>query len=284
MRGLGEPYGSVVWLRWFEGLSPSEIAARQGEPVKTIKTRLGRALQLLRSKLDGRPGGRAAWLAALTPLAQLPVARTGASAAVAGGGVGVLLLPKLLGVLLLASLLLGGGLWVWRSGIAPTDAARSTGSAVAAQAGEARGGEGALPSAASPSGRGDAAAKEAEAAALHRREAVPLAASGPSVQLLVRGVDGVPLEDVDVFYGVPAAVSAAAAAELDDVQQGWLHHDVVGMYARFGERVRTDAFGIARWPWSDRQGNDRFWLCVVQHDGDHGELWLARSAAPEGGA
>lgn len=60
-------------------LAPDEAAARQGEPVKTIKTRLGRALQLLRSKLDGRPGGRDAWLAALAPLVQLPVARTAAT-------------------------------------------------------------------------------------------------------------------------------------------------------------------------------------------------------------
>jgi RNA polymerase sigma-70 factor (ECF subfamily) len=283
VRGLGEPYGSVVWLRWFEGLSPSEIAARQGEPVKTIKTRLGRALQLLRSKLDGRPGGRDAWLAALAPLAQMPVARTGASAVSAGGGAGVLLLPKLLGVLLFASLLLGGGLWFWRSGIAPTDAARSAGSAVAALAGEVRGGEGALPSAVSPSVRSDAAAKEAEAVALHRREAVPLAAGGPSVQLLVRGVDGAPLADVDVFYGVPAAVSAAAAATAQSDAEQWrrLHRDMVGLYARFGERSRTDGAGIARWPWSGREGNAGFWLCVVQRGGDYGELWVSRSLAPE---
>lgn len=283
VRGLGEPYGSVAWLRWFEGLSPSEIAARQGEPVKTIKTRLGRALQLLRSRLDGRPGGRDAWLAALAPLVQMQGAKTGASAAVAGGGAGVLLLPNLLGVALVAGLLLGGGVWIWRSVVAPTDAARSAGSVSGALVHEVQGGAGALPSAASPGDRSDTAGKEAEAVALPRREVVPVAVSGPNVQLLVRGVDGAPLADVDVFYGVPAAVSAAAAATAQFDPDPWrrLHFDVLGMYARFGERSRTDSSGIARWPWSGRQGKDASWVCVVQHGDDYGELWLPRSATPE---
>ncbi|MCU0862778.1 MAG: sigma-70 family RNA polymerase sigma factor [Planctomycetes bacterium] len=282
VRGLGEPYGSVVWLRWFEGLSPSEIAARQGEPVKTIKTRLGRALQLLRSKLDGRPGGRDAWLAALAPLVQLPVARTGASAAVAGGGAGVLVLPKLFGAVLVACAMLVAGVWLWRSVAIPTDAAGSKGIAVAARAGEVGRAAGALPSAASSRGRTDAAAKRADDVSPQRREAEPLAASGPSVQLLVRGIDRVPVSDVDVFYGMPAAVAAAAAAsDLEVGKRLRLTWDPVGWYGTFGERVRTDARGIAQWAWSDRQGTDRFWLCVVQHGGDYGELWLSRSAAPE---
>ena len=66
---LEEPYRSAILLRYFEGLTPSAIARRQGVPVSTVKTRLQRALEHLRVRLDGErgPGGRS-WLAALVPL------------------------------------------------------------------------------------------------------------------------------------------------------------------------------------------------------------------------
>ena len=85
VRALGEPYTTTVWLRYFEGLSPGEIARRLGEPVKTIKTRLWRALQLLRVRLDGRRGGRSGWLAAVAPLAPVSVGVTVGNAASAAG-------------------------------------------------------------------------------------------------------------------------------------------------------------------------------------------------------
>jgi hypothetical protein len=69
VNALGEPYRTAVWLRYYEGLSPTEIARRLDEPVKTIRTRLWRALQLLRERLEGRYG-RPAWLALLGPLAR----------------------------------------------------------------------------------------------------------------------------------------------------------------------------------------------------------------------
>src|SRR5690606_21443129 len=52
MRGLGEPYTTTLWLRYYEDLQPTEIAVRLGVSVKTTKTRLWRALHLLRSRLD----------------------------------------------------------------------------------------------------------------------------------------------------------------------------------------------------------------------------------------
>ena len=282
VRGLGEPYASVVWLRWFEALSPSEIAARQGEPVKTIKTRLGRALQLLRNRLDTRPGGRQAWLAALAPLLPLPVARATAPAAV--GGSGTLLLTHWLGGLLAASLLLGAGLWAWNGSSAPKDAATSTSATVVAGATDAGAGSDVAPGAIAnnSSNSRDLAANDPAAVAVQRRAAGPIAASGPSVQVRVLGTDGAPVPDVAVLYGVPAAVAAAAAASgLADEQKARLRRDWGATYSLFGERARTDANGIARWPWSDREGKDRFWLCLVQRDGDYGESWLPRSAAPE---
>src|SRR5262245_26359204 len=67
VQALAEPYRTVVWLRYYEGLSPTEIAGRLGEPVRTIKTRLWRALAQLRHGLEGRYS-RSVWLGLLGPL------------------------------------------------------------------------------------------------------------------------------------------------------------------------------------------------------------------------
>lgn len=76
---LDEPYRTTVLLRFFEGLPPRKIAARTGTPVATVKTRLARALEQLRSRLDREHGGdRRAWLFCL--LAPLPKAALEASA------------------------------------------------------------------------------------------------------------------------------------------------------------------------------------------------------------
>ncbi len=66
---LDEPYRTVIVQRYYEGLAPREIARRTGLPVKTVKTRLHRALGKLRARLDRRFGGdRRAWLLALVPI------------------------------------------------------------------------------------------------------------------------------------------------------------------------------------------------------------------------
>jgi RNA polymerase sigma factor (sigma-70 family) len=72
VRELREPYRTTVVLRWLEELDPIEIARRTGVPVRTVHTRAGRALQMLRAKLSGRwdGGGMASgivlWIAGLT--------------------------------------------------------------------------------------------------------------------------------------------------------------------------------------------------------------------------
>ena len=59
---LEEPYRETLLLRYFEGLSPKEIAARQGVPPGTTRARMSRGLERLRSRLDARFGGdRRAW-------------------------------------------------------------------------------------------------------------------------------------------------------------------------------------------------------------------------------
>jgi len=73
VRELPEPSRSTVWTRYFDGLSPREIAKRDGVPVHTVKTRLARGLDMLRKRFDREHGGdRSAWIAAFLPLAAPP--------------------------------------------------------------------------------------------------------------------------------------------------------------------------------------------------------------------
>src|SRR5262245_17666440 len=86
---LEEPYRAAVLLRFFEGLAPSEIAARTGETPGAVRTRLHRAVEMLRARLDrDAAGDRRAWARALAPLI---VSAGGGDrprgAGVAGGGV-----------------------------------------------------------------------------------------------------------------------------------------------------------------------------------------------------
>ncbi len=67
---LDEPYRTAVLLRYFENLPPREVAKRTAVPVETVRTRLKRALEHLRARMDRSHGGdRRTWLAALVPLA-----------------------------------------------------------------------------------------------------------------------------------------------------------------------------------------------------------------------
>lgn len=66
---LNEPYRTTVLLRFYRDQTPSQIAALQGVPAATVRTRLRRALEQLRSVLDDSHGGdRRAWCSALVPL------------------------------------------------------------------------------------------------------------------------------------------------------------------------------------------------------------------------
>lgn len=88
---LGEPYRGSLLMRYFEGHSPEEIARRLGVPLPTVKTRLRRGLEQLRSALDQKyPGGRAEWLPALACFVGRPTVGatlTGGGAAAFGGTV-----------------------------------------------------------------------------------------------------------------------------------------------------------------------------------------------------
>ncbi|HZN39680.1 MAG TPA: sigma-70 family RNA polymerase sigma factor [Planctomycetota bacterium] len=63
---LAEPFRTTVILRFFENLPLAEVAARTAVPVETAKSRIRRALELLRARLE--EGGRRTWALALLPL------------------------------------------------------------------------------------------------------------------------------------------------------------------------------------------------------------------------
>jgi RNA polymerase sigma-70 factor (ECF subfamily) len=58
---MDEPYRSTVLLRFFGDQSLAQIARQQGVPLDTVKTRLRRAIEQLRGRLDHLYGGREAW-------------------------------------------------------------------------------------------------------------------------------------------------------------------------------------------------------------------------------
>jgi RNA polymerase sigma factor (sigma-70 family) len=64
---LEEPYRTTVLLCYFEDLSPSEVARRLGISAGTVRWRLKRGLDQLRSRLDRlHTNGRAGWLVPMT--------------------------------------------------------------------------------------------------------------------------------------------------------------------------------------------------------------------------
>ncbi|MFT7486034.1 MAG: RNA polymerase sigma-70 factor (ECF subfamily), partial [Candidatus Paceibacteria bacterium] len=66
---LDEPYRTTIFLRFFDGLSPKEIAARQNIPASTVRVRLKRGLDVLRERLDGDAvGSDRHWSLLLLPL------------------------------------------------------------------------------------------------------------------------------------------------------------------------------------------------------------------------
>jgi RNA polymerase sigma factor (sigma-70 family) len=70
---LAEPFRSTLLLHYFEELSPSEIAAREGIPPATVRSRLKRGLDDLRTRLDRANGGkRRAWLVPVAALGAPP--------------------------------------------------------------------------------------------------------------------------------------------------------------------------------------------------------------------
>lgn len=75
---LDEPFRTVIVLRFFRGLTPTEIGPMTGVPAKTVSSRIARALARLRNRLDRDHGGRRdVWRASLLPLIAARPAKAG---------------------------------------------------------------------------------------------------------------------------------------------------------------------------------------------------------------
>lgn len=126
---LAEPYRTTVLLRFFEDLPPRAIAARMQVPVETVRTRLKRALAMLRPKLDhARRDWRLTLLA--MPLWDHALARTGGLLLMSQG-----ILKGTFAALLLAALVLAW--WFAQDAGDPASAESAPRSVAAAAAGAA---------------------------------------------------------------------------------------------------------------------------------------------------
>lgn len=123
---LEEPYRSTLILRFFEGLSPAEIAEQRGMPPATVRSHLKRGLDRIRERLDRSHGSRGAWGAALLPW-------LGTRKAVATGVIVMSAKTKLALVAALVLAMAGGttGVLVWRGSPDPAETARATASRAA---------------------------------------------------------------------------------------------------------------------------------------------------------
>jgi RNA polymerase sigma-70 factor (ECF subfamily) len=225
VRELDEAHRTAIWLRFFEDRTPSAIALQLSVPVKTVKTRLSRALQLLRQKLDARHGDdRRAWLLPLGTFVARPNA-------VPMSRVAPKLLPKLSAmltgamammakgkILAAAAVLVAAGAWAfWPGDGAPGAGPRQTSTAGAPVAAQS-----ALDRQADAELKADAMQREAIAA--------PSATGrGDLVVRLLYGDDHSPAADVMVTAFRKNEIPRNASAPSVD-----------------SKRQRTNAEGIAR--------------------------------------
>lgn len=108
--GLPQPYQDTLLWRYYEDLSPGEIAARSGTPLATVKSRLQRGLAMMRERLDeDRRGGD--WRKALGMVFGFGGQAAAASAAAAFLGISLMLGKIALGAVAAALI----GVYLWQS-------------------------------------------------------------------------------------------------------------------------------------------------------------------------
>ena len=226
---LEEPFKTVLVLRFYEGLTPPEIAERMDTAVGTVHSRLSRAVERLKQRLDAEEGGdRKAWIAGLLPLAGArnvaPVATAGTAAATAGVLMTLTKSKFAWLTLLLVGCLVGGGFMLASitSGDDDVDTSADLRGVDEPDKGPSLETRGVLREA------GDEALRPADAgAAPTLAGATPPAASGITWRGVVKDPEGNPLPGVDVLV-MPGA-SAGLRGEMRDA-------------ARFG-RTKTDRKG-----------------------------------------
>jgi RNA polymerase sigma-70 factor (ECF subfamily) len=126
---LEEPLRTTLVQRWFEGRSSVEIARLQGVPEGTVRWRLRRGLEELRTRLDRRYGDRSAWALVFAPFAgpldpaAASVSAASLSSSAAPAATGVMLMGATLKFAAVALVVAAASMWwMWgeptRSGAA----------------------------------------------------------------------------------------------------------------------------------------------------------------------
>ncbi len=217
---LREPYRSTITHRFFDNMTPKEIASRKGVPDATVRSHLKRGLDGLRESLDSRYG-RTSWIGgfALVLERETGTSPLAASEAVTRAPVGASMgvLPVAVGVLGLSAVAVFFGAKELVAGESVSDDGGSTPTTnVAALASAVRTG---------PEARvADAASVDLQAARarLLDVEATPLmsgATAGPGVLLHVRDVrTGAELADVRVVPTTLADYAAPSDSTIDDLE------------------------------------------------------------------
>lgn len=240
---LAEPYRETVLLRYFQELSPDEIAQRMRVPVATVKTRLRRALAELRERLDRAHGGDGrAWVLALLPLTQ-------SHATFTKFGSGALLLMGTKTITGAALVVAALGLYFLTRGSAPVDLER-----IATAHTETASLEQSESTAANA--RDELAATEVEATRV-------ATTSAERRMLVVDKVSGVPAVGAEVWYAITAESKAWNDGGIDRET-----------YVRsIGTRLVADEAGTVLVPPCDR------WIAAIGRLGDaYGETIFAKNS------
>jgi hypothetical protein len=111
LAGLEEPLRTTIVARYFDGMSAVEIAERERVPASTVRGRLMRGIEALRTRLDRDCGGRANWAMGFVSLfadAQVPVAATAAA-----GFTGWLIMSTTTRIVTVAAVLVLSSLGIW---------------------------------------------------------------------------------------------------------------------------------------------------------------------------
>ena len=217
--GLDEPYQTVLYLRYFEGLSPSELGERLGRSTATVKSQLHRGLEKLRMELDREvQGGRGVWSVGLAPLAgvrveTIPSVPTQSAPALPGEfipgstpGVPAMSLPIKIALLFSLSLSVLGLLW-WNTGssesptheaVAELNLRGETRSVAAAETEELLAENDAGPSSKSAATRKSV---ETQVNMIHERSTLELMTDESALSVLVRNALGHPVEGARLYLG-----------------------------------------------------------------------------------
>ncbi|MFO0983303.1 MAG: sigma-70 family RNA polymerase sigma factor [Planctomycetota bacterium] len=123
---LPEPYREVMVLRYFEDLPPRRIGKQLDLPVETVRTRIKRALDQLRERLDREhPQDRGAWWSSLAALAAIKSSSSLATVvtSLAAGIPGALVMSAKVKAAVAASVLIVSSIVAWQLTREPSSSA-----------------------------------------------------------------------------------------------------------------------------------------------------------------